>query len=64
MVLNMFKNAKVRGTIALFLAKFWMTMAAIGIAINLILVLTLLQMAPKLKVIAQILNNPETPSSC
>ena len=61
MFLNLFKNAKIRGTIALVLAKFWMTLASIGIAINLILVLTLMQMAPKLKVIAQILSNPENP---
>lgn len=44
----------------MFLAKFWMVLASIGIAINLIIVLTLLQMAPKLKIIAQILPSSDT----
>lgn len=52
------KNQKARGKIAVFLAKFWMTLAAISIAINLFIVLTLVQMAPKLKTIAQILPSP------
>ena len=59
MTFFLFQKQRVKGTYALFLAKFWMTLAAIGVGINLILVLTLLQMAPKLKAIAQIL--PETP---
>ena len=37
-------------------ARFWMVVASIVIGINLFLILTLLQMAPKLKVIAQILS--------
>ena len=37
-------------------ARFWMVIASIIIGINLFLILTLLQMAPKLKVIAQILS--------
>ncbi len=38
------------------LAKFWMVIASIIIGINLFLILTLIQMAPKLQVIAQILT--------
>lgn len=58
-MISMFiKNQKARGKIAVFLAKFWMTLAAISIAINLFIVLTLVQMAPKLKTIAQILPSP------
>ncbi len=41
-----------------FLAKFWMIVAAIIIAFNLLIILTLLQMAPRLKVISQILTSP------
>ena len=52
------KDQKTRGKFALYWAKFWMTLAAISIAINLFIVLTLVQMAPKLKVIAQILPSP------
>lgn len=36
------------------IAKFWMIITAIIVGVNLILILTLVQMAPKLKVIAQI----------
>ncbi len=54
------KDAKTRSAIAVFLAKFWMILASIGVAVNLIIVLTLLQMAPKLKIIAQILPSSET----
>jgi len=60
MIFFLFKNSKIRGSIAVFLAKFWMTLAAISIAINLIIVLTLVQMAPKLKMIAQLLPSSET----
>lgn len=52
------KDQKTRGKFALYWAKFWMTLTAISIAINLFIVLTLVQMAPKLKVIAQILPSP------
>ena len=58
MISNLVKNQQRRGTIAIFLAKFWMTLAAVSIAINLLIVLTLVQMAPKLKAIAQILTTP------
>ena len=60
MIYFLFKNSKIRGSIAVFLAKFWMTLASIGIAINLIIVLALVQMAPKLKMIAQVLPSSET----
>lgn len=36
------------------IAKFWMIITAVIVGVNLILILTLVQMAPKLKVIAQI----------
>ncbi len=39
------------------LAKFWMIVVAIIISINLFLILTLLQMAPKLNVVAQVLTS-------
>lgn len=39
------------------LAKFWMIVASIIIGINLFLILTLLQMAPKLQVVAQVLTS-------
>lgn len=39
------------------LAKFWMIVTSIIIGINLFLVLTLLQMAPKLQVVAQVLTS-------
>ena len=58
MISYFIKDQKKRGKVALYLAKFWMTLAAISIAINLFIVLTLVQMAPKLKVIAQILPSP------
>ena len=38
------------------LAKFWMVVASVAIAVNLFLILTLMQMAPRLKVMAQILT--------
>lgn len=38
------------------LAQFWMVIASFAISVNLFLILTLLQMAPKLQVIAQILT--------
>lgn len=60
MIYFLFKNSKIRGSVAVFLAKFWMTMASIAIAINLIIVLALVQMAPKLKMIAQVLPSSET----
>ncbi len=60
MIEMFFKNQKIRNNVALFLSKFWMTLASIGIAINLIMVLTLLQMAPKLKIVAQVLPSSET----
>ena len=60
MIQLLFKNTNIRGSVAIFLAKFWMTIAAIGIAINLIIVLTLVQMAPKLKIVAQVLPSSET----
>lgn len=41
-----------------FMAKFWMSIAGILIAINLFFILTLMQMAPQLKIIAQILTTP------
>lgn len=37
------------------MAQFWMVIASLAIGINLFLILTLLQMAPKLQVVAQIL---------
>ena len=39
------------------LAKFWMIIASFIIGINLFLILTLLQMAPKLQVVAQVLTS-------
>ncbi len=60
MIFFLFKNSKIRGSVAIFLAKFWMTLASISIAINLIIILTLVQMAPKLKMIAQVLPSSET----
>ena len=58
MISYFIKDQKKRGKIAIYLAKFWMTLASISIAINLFIVLTLVQMAPKLKVVAQILPSP------
>lgn len=40
------------------LAKFWMIVAAVLIAMNLFFILTLVQMAPQLKIIAQVLTEP------
>lgn len=40
------------------LAKFWMMIAAVLIALNLFFILTLVQMAPQLKIVAQILTSP------
>ncbi len=40
------------------LAKFWMIIASCIIGINLFIVLTLMQMAPKLQVITQLLSSP------
>ena len=39
------------------LAKFWMVIASFVIGVNLFLILTLLQMAPKLQVVAQVLTS-------
>ncbi len=60
MIEMLFKNQRIRSNVAVFLAKFWMALASVGIAINLIIVLTLMQMAPKLKIIAQVLPSSET----
>lgn len=40
------------------LAKFWMIVASLLIALNLFFILTLVQMAPRLKIIAQVLTSP------
>lgn len=56
----LFKDIKAKLAFAVFQAKFCMALAALGVAINLIIVLTLVQMAPKLKMIAQVLPSSET----
>ncbi|MBO7244411.1 MAG: type IV secretion system protein [Alphaproteobacteria bacterium] len=58
MISSLIKNQKARSQFAVYWAKLWMTIASISIAINLFIVLTLVQMAPKLKMIAQILPSP------
>lgn len=40
------------------IAKFWMVVASVLIGLNLFFVLTLMQMAPKLTIIAQVLTSP------
>ena len=40
------------------IAKFWMVIASVLIALNLFFVLTLMQMAHKLTIIAQVLTSP------
>ncbi len=58
--MNPFKtlNPTVRSVAAEYLAKVWMLVAVVFIAINLFVVLTLLQVAPKLTVIPQVLTSP------
>lgn len=58
MLFSSLRETNIRGLAVELLAKFWMLIAAIMIGINLFIVLTLLQMAPKLHVIAQILTTP------
>ncbi len=41
-----------------FMAKFWMCVAAVLIGINTFFVLTLMQMTPRLKIVAQVLTEP------
>lgn len=52
------RNQELRTKLAVVRAKFWMTLASVSITFNLLIVLTLVQMAPKLKAIAQILPSP------
>lgn len=52
------KPSKSNPNYAEALAKFWMIVAAVLIAMNLFFVLTLLQMAPELKIISQVLTEP------
>ncbi len=52
------KMKKSNPNYAEFMAKFWMSIAGILIAINLFFILTLMQMAPQLKIIAQVLTTP------
>ena len=52
------KMKKSNPNYAEFMAKFWMSFAGVLIAINLFFILTLMQMAPQLKIIAQVLTTP------
>ncbi len=47
-----------RGVAAEFLAKIWMAIAVVFVALNLFIILTLFQIAPKLKIIPLILTSP------
>lgn len=58
MLFSSLKETNIRGLAVELLAKFWMIIAAIIIGINLFIVLTLLQMAPRLQIVAQILTTP------
>lgn len=58
MLFSSLKGSNIRGLAVELLAKFWMMIASVVITINLFIVLTLLQMAPKLHVLAQILTTP------
>lgn len=51
-------NTHAKPKTAKSLTTVWMSIASVLIAINLFLILTLLQMAPQLKIIAQILTTP------
>lgn len=51
-------SQEIRGKAAEVIAKFWMVIASIIITINLFIVLTLIQIAPKLTVLAQPLSSP------
>lgn len=52
------KPSKSNPNYAEALAKFWMIVASVLIALNLFFILTLVQMAPQLKIIAQVLTSP------
>lgn len=52
------KPEKTNPNYAEAIAKFWMSIAAILVALNLFFVLTLMQMAPRLTIIAQVLTSP------